>query len=221
MVSRRGFLVGASLVLAARDLLAAGNVEKGVARVSGDARVNDGALWLAPGASAGDAMRALRAMPGGELLDMADPGEIRAVSLRLFDRSFAITYSLEAVAVLVGLFGLSSSLGAIVLARRREFGMLRHLGMTRGEIGRMLAFEGTAVGAVGVGTGLVVGGIVSLILVYVVNRQSFHWTMDLHVPWLALALLSTALLGAAALTAVVSGRQAMSDHVVRAVKEDW
>jgi len=99
--------------------------------------------------------------------------------------------------------------------------MLRHLGMTRGEIGRMLAFEGTALGAVGVATGLVVGGIVSLILVYVVNRQSFHWTMDLHVPWLALALLSTALLGAAALTAVVSGRQAMGDDVVRAVKEDW
>ena len=70
------------------------------------------------------------------------PGEIRELSLRIFDRSFAVTYAMEAVAVLVGLFGLSSSLGAIVLARRREFGVLRHLGLTRAQIGAMLAAEG-------------------------------------------------------------------------------
>jgi putative ABC transport system permease protein len=85
----------------------------------------------------------------------------------------------------------------------------------------MLAFEGAALGAVGVVTGLVVGGVVSLILVYVVNRQSFHWTMDVHVPWMVLAVLSAVLVAAAALTSAVSGRQAMGADVVRAVKEDW
>jgi putative ABC transport system permease protein len=65
------------------------------------------------------------------------------------------------------------------------------------------------------------GSIVSLILIYVVNRQSFHWTMDVHVPWGLLAVLSGVLIAAAALTSVVSGRQAMGDDVVRAVKEDW
>jgi len=99
--------------------------------------------------------------------------------------------------------------------------MLRHLGVSRGEIGRMLAVEGAALGAVGVVTGLAVGGIVSLILIYVVNRQSFHWTMDVHVPWLLLGVLSGVLVTAAALTSVLSGRQAMGDDVVRAVKEDW
>jgi putative ABC transport system permease protein len=99
--------------------------------------------------------------------------------------------------------------------------MLRHLGVTRREIGRMLAFEGAALGAVGVAMGLVVGGVVSLILVYVVNRQSFHWTMDVHVPWTLLAILSVVLIAAAALTSAVSGRQAMGVDVVRAVKEDW
>ena len=87
--------------------------------------------------------------------------------------------------MLIGLFGISASTSSQVLARRGEFGMLRHLGVTRGEIGRMLAVEGAALGAVGVVAGLLVGGIVSLILIYVVNRQSFHWTMDVHVPWLA------------------------------------
>jgi putative ABC transport system permease protein len=125
------------------------------------------------------------------------------------------------VAVLIGLFGVSASTSSQVLARRGEFGMLRHLGITRGEIGRMLAFEGAALGAVGVATGLVVGFVVSLVLIYVVNRQSFHWTMDLHVPWALLAALSVVLVAAAALTAAASGRQAMGADVVRAVKEDW
>jgi putative ABC transport system permease protein len=85
----------------------------------------------------------------------------------------------------------------------------------------MLAFEGAALGAVGVLTGLVVGFVVSLVLIYVVNRQSFHWTMDLHVPWALLATLSVVLVAAAALTSAWSGRQAMGVDVVRAVKEDW
>jgi len=79
------------------------------------------------------------AAPGSTSARRARSG---SCSLRIFDRSFAITYAMEAVAMLVGLFGLSSSLGAIVLARRREFGMLRHLGLTRAQIRAMLAAEG-------------------------------------------------------------------------------
>jgi putative ABC transport system permease protein len=153
--------------------------------------------------------------------DVAVPGEIRNRSLLVFDRTFAVTYLLEAVAVLIGLFGISASTSSQVLARRGEFGMLRHLGVTRREIARMLAFEGAALGAIGVASGLLVGAAVSLILIYVVNRQSFHWTMDVHVPWAWLALLSLVLIAAAALTSAFSGRQAMGDDVVRAVKEDW
>ena len=62
---------------------------------------------------------------------------------------------------------------------------------------------------------------VSLILIYVVNRQSFHWSMDLSAPLGLLAGLSVALVASAALIAVLSGQQAMSGDVVGAVKEDW
>ena len=149
------------------------------------------------------------------------PAEIRNRSLALFDRTFAVTYLLEAVAVLIGLFGISASTSSQVLARRGEFGMLRHIGVTRAEIVRMLGFEGAALGAIGVAAGLVLGGIISVILIFVVNRQSFHWTMDLHVPWLLLASLSAILLIASMATAAFSGRRAMGEDVVRAVKEDW
>ena len=93
------------------------------------------------------------AIPGGERLEIARPDEIRDASLRVFDRTFAVTYALELAAVVIGLVGLSSSFGALVLARRREFGVLRHLGMTRRQIGAMLATEGLVVSAIGLGVG--------------------------------------------------------------------
>jgi putative ABC transport system permease protein len=199
-------------ILMARDVYA---------RLSGDGRVNDGAVWLAPGRTAGEAVAAIRALPGGSRLEFGTPGEIREASLAIFDRSFAVTYALEAVAVLVGLFGLSSSLGALVLARRREFGVLRHLGMTRREIGAMLAAEGGLLALAGAAAGLVLGAAISLVLVRVINPQSFGWSMDLHPPYALLASLTGVLLALAMLTAWLSGREAMGMAPVRAVKEDW
>ena len=108
-----------------------------------------------------------------------------------------------------------------MLARRREFGMLRHIGMTRRQIGAMLAHRGRALAASASPPGSLLGFVISLILVHVVNRQSFHWGMDLHVPWLALASLSCVLLALATLTARVSARGATSIDAVRAVREDW
>ena len=192
------------------------------AELTGDETVTDAALWLNPGITAVAVEQQLRdALPGGEWLDIARPDQIRALSLRIFDRSFAATYALEAAAILIGLFGLSSSLSAQVLARRREFGMLRHLGMTRRQIGTMLTLEGLLTSAIGLLVGGALGTLLSLILIHVVNRQSFHWGMALHVPWMALGGFGLAMLALAMLTALLSARQAMGGEVVRAVREDW
>jgi len=192
------------------------------AALTGDGKANDAALYLAPGTGADAIMRAIRAkLPGAAGLEFGSPGEIRARSLKVFDRTFAVTYALEAVAVLIGLFGLSSSFGALVLARSREFGMLRHVGMTRRQIGAMLAAEGALVSALGLALGLALGWVIGLVLIHVVNRQSFHWSMELHSPWGLLALLAAALLALATLTALASGRRALGVDVVRAVREDW
>jgi len=189
---------------------------------TGDRKSNDVALYLAPGASRNAVLREIRAgVPGAANLEFGTPGEIRTRSLHVFDRAFAVTYALEAVAVLIGLFGLSSSFGALVLARSREFGMLRHIGMTRRQIGAMLATEGALVSALGLALGLALGWVIGLVLIHVVNRQSFHWSMELHPPWGLLAGLAAALLLLATLTALASGRRALSVDVVRAVREDW
>jgi putative ABC transport system permease protein len=190
--------------------------------LTGDRLVNDAAVWLAPGAALGAVQRALRErLPGSPDVQIATTRDVRDISLGRFDRTFAITYALEIAAVFIGLFGVSVSFGAQALARRREFGVLRHLGMSRREIGAMLACEGGLVGAMGVAMGLATGWLTGLILIHVVNRQSFHWSMELHMPWLPLAGLSLLVIAAAVVTAVWSGRAAMGDDVVSAVREDW
>lgn len=191
-------------------------------RLSGDRDVNTVWLWLEDGVSEEQVRNAIRdALPAGAQFDLRSPRDLRRLSLAAFDRTFAITYILELVAVLIGLFGIAAGISAQVLARRGEFGALRHLGLTRGQIGAMLAIEGAVLGALGVIVGLLAGAVVSLILIHVVNRQSFHWSMDLSIPAGLLSGLSVALIAAAALIAMFSGRQAMSTDVVRAVKEDW
>ena len=123
--------------------------------------------------------------------------------------------------MVIGLVGLSSSFGALVLARRREFGVLRHLGMTRRQIGAMLATEGFVVSAIGLAVGLTLGFAISLILIHVVNRQSFHWGMELSLPWLSLGGFAIVLCSLSMLTALASGRYALGSDVVREVKDDW
>ncbi len=143
------------------------------------------------------------------------------MSLRIFDRAFAVTYALEAIAVVIGLVGVSFASSSTTLARRGEFGMLRHLGLQRRQVLAMLASEGLLMSLLGVIYGLALGLVLSVVLVYVVNRQSFSWSVDLAVPWLQIAAFSVSLGLAAAVTATLSGRGAMSVDALRAVREDW
>lgn len=187
--------------------------------LTGDKLVNDVALWLRPGTPDTALRTALRAA-FGEQIEIGSAGEIRAISLALFDRTFAVTYALEACAVLIGLFGIAASFAALAAARRREFGMLRHLGVTRRQIGAMLAWEGALVAAIGVLSGLVTGAAISVVLIHVVNRQSFHWSMDYSVPAGSLAVFALAMIAAASVAAVLAGAQAMRQNAVSAVRED-
>ncbi|MGV8891476.1 MAG: FtsX-like permease family protein [Burkholderiaceae bacterium] len=190
-------------------------------KLTGDMTANDTALWLQAGVNPAQVSATLKRLPFGSALEFSEPGEIRAISLNIFDRSFAVTYLLELIAIVIGLFGVAATFSAQTLARAREFGMLRHIGVTRRQILAILAAEGGLLTAIGIAVGFVLGWLISLILVFIVNPQSFHWSMELHMPWGLLASVAALLLVSAALTALVAGRQALSGSAIRAVKEDW
>jgi len=191
------------------------------ARYGGDDRLNEVALWLTPGADLGAVSEQLRRLAGDVPVDTATAGELRALSLAIFDRSFAVTRYLQVVAIAVGLVGVAASLSAQVLARRKEFGLLVHLGLTRGQVLAIVSGEAAAWLAAGVALGIAIGLAVSVVLVHVVNPQSFHWTMPLRVPWPGVAALGIAVLLLGVATAALTARHAASRSAVRAVKEDW
>ncbi|MDY0107357.1 MAG: FtsX-like permease family protein [Giesbergeria sp.] len=197
------------------------------ARLTGDARPSDLALWPQPGTDPAALRQAITALlpqattDGGPALELVSADAVRARSLHIFDRSFAVTYWLQAVAIAIGLFGVAASFSAQVLARRKEFGLLAHLGLTRRQILAVVAGEGAAWTGVGAAAGLLLGLAVSVVLVHVVNPQSFHWTMDLNVPLARLLALCAAVVLAGTLTAWLAGRAAAGQDAVLAVKEDW
>ena len=190
-------------------------------RASGDSGTTELALWLAPGTALDAAQAAVRgASPHPEDFEMAAAGELRALSLKIFDRSFAITVWLQAVALAVGLFGVIASQSAQALARKREFGLLRHLGLSKRDLTRLLLIEAGLQSGAGALAGLALGLGLSAVLVFVVNPQSFHWSMDMHLPLGRLAALLALAFAAAVGASLLAGRRALGQDAVRAVRED-
>ncbi|MBC7505346.1 MAG: FtsX-like permease family protein [Sandarakinorhabdus sp.] len=208
----------------ARQFGAIAIADSDFARLTGDTSKTEAAITLTPGANPQTVIAALRRRLPAALAPQAafaEPKQMRTMALTIFDRSFAVTYALEAIAIIIGLIGVAATFSAQTLARTREFGMLRHIGVTRRQIIAMLATEGAALGLVGVIAGLGLGLVMAQVLIHVVNPQSFHWTMDTRLPWGLFAALIAALVTAAAATAALAGRRALSADAIRAVRDDW
>ncbi len=193
-------------------------------RLTGDTDRDSAMVIIAPGAKAADVGPALIATFPPTLrprVQTAEPVVLRRFALTLFDRSFAITYLLEAVAIVVGLAGVAATASAQALARSREFGMLRHIGVSPRQIIAMLGWEGALLGLVGSVSGVLLGVGLSQVLIHVINPQSFNWTMSTRFPFGLMGSVIGALVLAAAVTAMLAGRRAVSIDAVRAVRADW
>ncbi|HUA18832.1 MAG TPA: FtsX-like permease family protein [Bryobacteraceae bacterium] len=140
------------------------------------------AVYLKPGVSLDAGRRAVEAALAGRKVVVASNRALRQEGMRVFDRTFAITYALEAVAVLVAIMGVSGALLALVIDRRREFGLLRFLGGTGNQLRRIILFEAGLLGLLANVAGLILGLLLSLLLIFVINKQSFGWTIQFHWP---------------------------------------
>jgi len=188
-------------------------------RLTGDTARDEAGIMLRPGARGEAVTAALRA--GAPGISVTEPAVLRRFALQLFDRSFAVTYLLEAIAILVGLAGVAATMSAQTIARTREFGMLRHIGVSRRQITAMLASEGALLGLIGGIAGIGLGAVLAQVLIQVINPQSFNWTMATLVPWGTILSVALALVLAASVTAILAGRRATAIDAVRAVREDW
>jgi len=127
--------------------------------------------------------------------------EIRGEVMKIFDQTFLITYALLGIAVVVAVLGIINTLSALILERTRELALLRVLGMSASEVRRMIVLESAIVGLTSTVVGLAMGYVLSWILIFVINKQSFGWTIELHTPTALIA----ASLGITFLAAVCAG----------------
>jgi putative ABC transport system permease protein len=166
-------------------------------------------VYVRPGAPV-EAVRGelARAFGPGRRMSVHTSRALRAEVLRIFDRTFAITWALELVAVAVAVMGIVATLVTLIVERRRELGMLRLVGADRRQVRRLVVIEAALIGGISQGLGLAVGLALSLVLVYVINVQSFGWSIQFHVPSSLLAQLSVLLIVATALAGLYPARRA-------------
>jgi putative ABC transport system permease protein len=177
----------------------------------GDSLVSTYALYLRPGVTPERGARAVSALLGPEeLIRVTDTRTIRGEIRRVLHNTFAVTDALELVAVIVALLSVLGTLAALVLERTREIGVLRAIGASRGQVTRALLLEGALLAAAGLVLGALTGILLSAVLVHVLNRESFGWTLELATPWRRTAVLAALLFAAALLAAVPPARRAAS-----------
>jgi putative ABC transport system permease protein len=133
---------------------------------------------------------------------------LRNEVLRIFDSTFAITYALELIAIVVAMLGVAGTLLTLVLERRRELSLLRLTGADRRQVRRMVIIEAALIGAVSQGIGLVMGFALSMVLIYVINVQSFGWTIQFHLPTAFLIQASIAVVIATSIAGIYPARRA-------------
>jgi putative ABC transport system permease protein len=172
------------------------------ARLWGDRSATVFPVYLTPGADP-EAIRRMvsERLQGGPPVMILTNGELKREVLRIFDQTFAITYALEIIAVTVALLGIANTLLSGILERKRELAVLRAIGGTPAQVGRLILWESGLLGLAGTILGLGAGLVLSVLLIEVINKQSFGWTIVFYpAPWVwleaaGLALLTTLLAG--------------------------
>jgi putative ABC transport system permease protein len=133
---------------------------------------------------------------------------LREEVLTIFHQTFAVTHALKAIGIAVAVCGLALALFSLLMDRREELVTLRELGFQRRGIMAVVTFEGLFLSLIGLAGGLLLSLALGYLLIYVINKQSFGWTLAYAVPVSGLVLLIGGVLAAAALTSLGIGRWA-------------
>jgi putative ABC transport system permease protein len=138
--------------------------------------------------------------------------------LAIFDQTFRITLGLELIAILVAVLGIANALLASILERRREVGILRSVGATESQVMRIILYEAGLMGLISQILGLITGIFLSFILIYVINKQSFGWTIQFFFPALLVPKSLLIVLVTSILAGYFPAKQAIRSKIVEALQ---
>jgi len=125
----------------------------------------------------------IRSIGSSDRIIVRSNQELKKEVLKIFDNTFAITYSLEIIGAGVAILGLFNTLISLIIERRREIGILRFIGAFQEQVKKMILIEAGLLGVIGSVLGLGAGIVVSYLLIFVINKQSFGWTILVHYPY--------------------------------------
>ena len=190
-----------------------------------DDRVTVFAIYLEPDADSEPVRQAMiRRLTSGQE-QMTQPTIIRNKELRqeilnIFDRTFVLTYVLEAIAVLVAILGIVNTLVTAVLERRRELATLQAIGASAKQVERLVLWESVYLGLIGAALGVIGGLALAWILIAVINKQSFGWTIRMTIPLGVLFQAVLLAISAAWIAGYFPARWAARQPVVEGLREE-
>lgn len=186
-----------------------------------DSRVNAVRLYLKDKSKIGEVQAQLQKRYGSryQLLTLSH-ADLRGGILRIFDDTFALTYALEGVAVVVAIFGIITTFLVVIMDRERELALLQALGASRRQIMAMVLVESGLASVLSFVLGALAGSCLSLLLIFVINKQAFGWTVHLFfTPAIYLqTFLLVLVLGLAA--GAYPAWRAMQPHLAAILKEE-
>jgi putative ABC transport system permease protein len=143
---------------------------------------------------------------------------IRDETLAIFDRTFAITGALQLMTTVVAFIGVLSAMMSLQLDKQRQFGILRAIGLTARQLWTMVILETSLMGGVAGLFAMPTGYILAVILIYIINRRSFGWTLQMQVdpgPFLLALLIAVV---ASVLAGLYPARRILQRNTAEAIR---
>jgi putative ABC transport system permease protein len=178
------------------------------------------AVYVQRGANVDAVRRDIEFAAAGRNVLVFSDRDLRREAIRIFDRTFAITYALEAVAIIVAVMGIGGALLALVIDRRREFGLLRFMGAATDQLRKIILVEAALLGVLANLVGLGLGFLLSLVLIFVINKQSFGWTIQFHWPVAVLVGALSAVYAATVVAGLYPARLATRLNPIEVIHEE-
>ncbi|MBI5174202.1 MAG: ABC transporter permease [Candidatus Melainabacteria bacterium] len=185
-----------------------------------DSTVSNVAIYLQPGADLAAVKSELMSRLSGARLAINSTMELRKQAIVIFDRTFAITYALHTIAVIVSMLSVMNALFALTIESKREFAILRYLGAGRSQLAAIVYTQAAILATVGNIGGLGLGYILSLLLTHVINKQSFGWSVQYSIPYDFIVQSSILVVATAVASACLPARLAASTLAPAVIRDE-